>query len=77
MRLDPQTAKGALEGSHRAPVGRSYLGDDGEPEPAATRIPGPRLVEADEPLEDPFAFRMRDPFAVIVDAQHDLAVGCP
>ena len=75
MRLDPQAAERALEGGNRSSVGRSYLGDDGEPESATTRIPGPSLVETDEPLEDPFAFGLRDPFAVVVDPQQDLAVG--
>ena len=75
MCLDPHAAERALENRNGSSVGSSYLGDDGEPEPATTRSPGPGLVETNEPLEDPFAFGLRDPFAVVVDPQQDLAVG--
>lgn len=75
MCLDPHTAERALEGRNRSSVCRGNLGDDGEPEPATTRIPGPGLVETNEPLEDSFAFGLRDPLAVVVDPQQDFAVG--
>ena len=54
----------------RPAVPARQLADDGQAQPAAALVPGARVVEADEPVEDAVPVRLRDPPAVVADRQY-------
>ena len=64
---EPRAAQRRRGDAHRPAVGLHDLLDDGQPEPAAAGVAGARLVEPDEPLEDPLALVLGDPGAVVLD----------
>ena len=50
------------------------LGNDGKTEPCSTRVAGARIIEPDEPLENPPAILRDDPVAIVVDRKDNFAL---
>src|SRR5690606_36583568 len=62
---DEAGAPRAVGDAERAPVDLGDLPGDGQAEPGALRVAGPRLRQPGEPLEDPFPRVLRHAGAVV------------